>query len=129
MNLKRLFSRKHKQASANILNNKDYIDCDSCKLDAEKITQDELEFMMISLNKWIVIKEQGIQKVQCVYTFNNFVEALNYSNQIGELAEQHNHHPSILIEWGKVTVTWWSHGIGGLTLQDLDMAGGCDKLF
>jgi len=102
--------------------------CKSCDIGAEKITIDELDFMMTSLPDWVIKKENDISKIHRTYLFNNFQKALNFTNRIGALAEDHNHHPSILTEWGKVTVTWWSHGIKDLTLKDLDMAGGCDKL-
>ncbi len=118
--------QKNRSLKKSIMENKK---CKSCSIDAEKITEEELQYMMSSLTEWKVSNEDGIKKVQRTFTFKNFVQALNFSNQVGELAEKHNHHPAILTEWGKVTVTWWSHGIGGLTLKDLDLAGGCDKIF
>jgi len=51
-----------------------------------------------------------------------------FSNQVGDLAEAAGHHPAILTEWGKVTVTWWSHSIKGLHKNDLIMAARCDEL-
>lgn len=103
--------------------------CKSCELDASEITQEEEEYMMSSLKEWRIIENDGIKKAQRIFLFNDFKEAISFTNKVGVLAEKHNHHPEILTEWGKVTVTWWSHGIKGLTLKDLDMAGGCDKLY
>jgi 4a-hydroxytetrahydrobiopterin dehydratase len=103
--------------------------CASCELDAEKITQEEQDYMMSVLTDWTIITDEAMKKVQRVYSFKDFKQAISFSNKVGDLAEKHNHHPAILTEWGKVTVTWWSHGIGALTLKDLDMAGGCDNLF
>mgnify|MGYP003682647611 CR=1 FL=1 len=103
--------------------------CDACELDASEITQDEESYMMSSLKDWTIIKDHGIKKAQRLFVFKNFQKAIAFTNEIAQLAEKYNHHPAILTEWGKVTITWWSHGIAGLTLKDLDMAGGCDKIF
>jgi 4a-hydroxytetrahydrobiopterin dehydratase len=64
-----------------------------------------------------------------VYSFNNFVEAIAFTNRVGELAEEENHHPALLTEWGKVTVTWWTHKIRGLHRSDFIMAAKTDKYY
>jgi 4a-hydroxytetrahydrobiopterin dehydratase len=48
---------------------------------------------------------------------------------VGEQAEEEGHHPALLTEWGKVTVTWWTHKIGGLHHNDFIMAARTDELF
>ena len=102
--------------------------CDSCRLDAQEITKEELDFMLSSLKEWVVFEDNEVKKIKRVYKFKDFVSAIKFSNKVGDLAENYNHHPAILTEWGKVTITWWSHGIEGLTIKDLDLAGGCDNL-
>jgi 4a-hydroxytetrahydrobiopterin dehydratase len=57
------------------------------------------------------------------------VEALDFTNRVGELAEQQGHHPAIITEWGKVTVTWWTHKIKGLHRNDFIMAAKTDRLY
>ena len=52
----------------------------------------------------------------------NFVEALAFTNAIGALAEAAGHHPALTTEWGRVTVGWWTHAIGGLHRNDFVMA-------
>lgn len=63
------------------------------------------------------------------YGFNNFTEAMSFSNRVAALAEEENHHPAIVTEWGKVTVSWWSHIIKGLHLNDFVMAAKTEELF
>ncbi len=59
----------------------------------------------------------------------NFKQALQLTNQIGAIAEQEGHHPAILTEWGgRVTVSWWTHKIGGLHVNDFIMAAKTDEL-
>lgn len=63
------------------------------------------------------------------WTLADFREALAWVNRVGELAEEANHHPDILIhEWNKVRLTLWTHSVGGLTQGDLDMARRIDDL-
>ena len=61
--------------------------------------------------------------------FKNFVQALAFTHRVGELAEEQDHHPALLTEWGKVTVTWWTHAVKGLHRNDFIMAAKTDELY
>lgn len=63
------------------------------------------------------------------FRFDSFAQALAFTNEVGIIAEEQGHHPSLLTEYGSVTVTWWSHKIGGLHVNDFIMAGKTDRLF
>ncbi|MCL4561336.1 MAG: 4a-hydroxytetrahydrobiopterin dehydratase [Chloroflexi bacterium] len=78
---------------------------------------------------WNLIQVEGEQRLQRQYQFKNFAEALSYANLVGRLAEAENHHPALLVEWGKVTVTWWTHAIHGLHLNDFIMAARSDQAY
>jgi 4a-hydroxytetrahydrobiopterin dehydratase len=56
------------------------------------------------------------------------VQALDFTNKVGGLAEEEDHHPAILTEYGKVTVVWWTHAIKGLHRNDFIMAAKTDQL-
>ena len=62
------------------------------------------------------------------YTFENFVQALAFTNRVGELAEAQGHHPDIHLAWGRVKVTVWTHKIDGLTESDFIFAAKADRL-
>lgn len=62
------------------------------------------------------------------YRFKNFREALDFVNAIGELAERVNHHPDIMLAWGRVTLSIWTHKIKGLSESDFIFAAKCDAL-
>ncbi|WP_290787293.1 4a-hydroxytetrahydrobiopterin dehydratase, partial [Halomonas sp.] len=62
------------------------------------------------------------------FTFKDFVQALDFTQRVGEIAEQADHHPAILTEYGKVTVTWWSHKIKGLHRNDFILAARTDEV-
>ncbi len=78
---------------------------------------------------WSIIEVNGIKQLQRVFTFNNFADALAFTNKVGALAESEGHHPALLTEWGRVTVTWWSHSAGGVGSKDYSMAAQTDKLY
>jgi len=83
---------------------------------------------MSQLPGWHLVNTDGIQRLQKDYTFENFALALRFTVRVGEIAEQENHHPAILTEWGRVTVTWWTHVIAGLHVNDFIMASKTEEI-
>ena len=75
---------------------------------------------------WELINEHHLEKN---YGFKNFLQALAFTNLIGALAEQENHHPDIFLTWGKVKITIWTHKIDGLTESDFIFAAKSDQKF
>jgi 4a-hydroxytetrahydrobiopterin dehydratase len=102
--------------------------CVACRLDAPLATQKEINVFMQQLPNWVIVEEDKIKRLQRVLTFNNFTDAMVFTQNVSDLAEKENHHPAILTEWGKVTVCWWSHKIKGLHLNDFIMAAKTDQL-
>ena len=102
--------------------------CDACRADAPQVTEQERELLFPQIPEWIQVEEDGSEKLQRHFPFRNFVQALAFSNRVGELAEQEGHHPAILTEYGKVTVTWWTHKIRGLHRNDFICAAKTDAL-
>ena len=77
---------------------------------------------------WRLVKHKGIQQLERVFALRDFAEALSFTNLVGALAEVEGHHPAILTEWGRVTVTLWTHTIRGLHRNDFVMAAKIDAL-
>ena len=103
--------------------------CSACRAGAPQATEAEIAEALKTLPEWSVIQVNAINQLKRTYTFKNFVSALAFTNAIGTVAEEYNHHPALLTEWGKVTVTWWTHKIKGLHENDLIMAAKTEKLF
>lgn len=101
--------------------------CEACRADAPKITDEELRELMPKIPDWEIVVIDDIMRLTRSFKFKNFVEALAFSNRVGDLAEEANHHPAILTEWGQVNVTWWTHKIRGLHKNDLIMAARTDE--
>lgn len=103
--------------------------CTACRTGAPLLTDTELSEGLQQLPEWQVVVVDEIQQLTRSYTFPNFVTALSFTNALGAVAEEFNHHPAILTEWGKVTVSWWTHKIKGLHENDLIMAAKTEQLF
>ncbi|RMA81414.1 4a-hydroxytetrahydrobiopterin dehydratase [Umboniibacter marinipuniceus] len=103
--------------------------CEACRADAPKVSDEELAALIREIPEWTPEVRDGVMQLERVYKFRNFKQALAFSNSVGEIAEEVGHHPALLTEWGKVTVTWWSHEMGGLHRNDFIMAARTDSVF
>ncbi|MDP4548823.1 MULTISPECIES: 4a-hydroxytetrahydrobiopterin dehydratase [unclassified Marinobacter] len=102
--------------------------CEACRKGAPKVTGDEKELLCGKIPDWRLVDAQSEERLKKVFKFKNFAQAQAFANQVGDLAEAENHHPAILLEYGKVTVSWWTHAIGGLHRNDFIMAAKTDAL-
>tara|TARA_Y100000758_G_C15957575_1_gene388354 strand:- start:264 stop:512 length:249 start_codon:yes stop_codon:yes gene_type:complete len=75
------------------------------------------------------VDEEDIPKLDRSFKFKNFVDALAFTNIIGDLAETQGHHPKLITEWGSVQVTWWTHKIRNLHRNDFVMAAKTDQIY
>jgi 4a-hydroxytetrahydrobiopterin dehydratase len=83
------------------------------------LTEDEITGRLPGVPGWTW---QG-DSIRATVTQSDFRGALLFVGAVGFVAEQANHHPDILIEWNKVTLTLSTHSAGGLTAADFDLAG------
>jgi 4a-hydroxytetrahydrobiopterin dehydratase len=99
-------------------------DCIPCKGGVPPLAGEALQVLKAQIDEqWVLIDEHHLEKE---YRFANFVEALAFTNRVGEVAETQNHHPDIHLAWGLVRVTIWTHKIDGLTESDFVFAAKCD---
>lgn len=102
--------------------------CSACRGDEPAITETEAAGLKPLILDWQIIYKDSIPRLERVFAFKDFACALMFTNKIGALAEEEGHHPAILTEWGKVTVTLWTHKIKGLHHNDFIMAAKIDAL-
>ena len=102
--------------------------CEACRADAPKVTDEELAELIREIPDWNIEVRDGHMELERVFLFKNFKHALAFTNAVGEIAEAEGHHPGLLTEWGKVTVTWWSHSIKGLHRNDFILCARTDKV-
>ncbi|MBA3074287.1 MAG: 4a-hydroxytetrahydrobiopterin dehydratase [Anaerolineae bacterium] len=100
------------------------IDSKSIRLSDIEITQ-----FLKDYPDWMISQKEGEQRIEKVFTFKDFNQAMEFTNKVAQEAEKENHHPAILTEWAKVTITWWTHKVKGLHQNDFIMAAKTDRLF
>jgi len=103
--------------------------CIPCRGGEPALTELEIKLYKPQVPDWQVIVVEGVSRLRRVYRFKNFLQALDFTNQVGKLAEAEDHHPALLTEWGRVTVDWWTHKINGLHRNDFIMAAKSDSLY
>jgi 4a-hydroxytetrahydrobiopterin dehydratase len=102
--------------------------CEPCRVGAPLATAQEIEDWLLQLPQWEIREVDHIRQLTRTFTFKDFAQALAFTSKVGALAEQEGHHPEILTGWGAVTVTWWTHKIGGLHVNDFIMAAKTEAL-
>jgi 4a-hydroxytetrahydrobiopterin dehydratase len=102
--------------------------CTACRAGEPTLTDEELEQLRPQIPEWAIVERDGIRRLERIFKVPNFAAALALTDKIGALAESEGHHPAILTEWGRVTVTWWTHKIRGLHRNDVIMAARTDQL-
>ena len=99
--------------------------CVPCKAGVPPLQGRQLDALHAKLDEgWEVVDGHHLRKA---YSFANFREALDFTNRVGELAEQENHHPDIELSWGRVCLTIFTHTIDGLCESDFIWAAKADQ--
>jgi 4a-hydroxytetrahydrobiopterin dehydratase len=103
--------------------------CVACRAGEPTLTDGEIYMLHPQIPEWQVKEVEGVKRIERVFKFKNFAQALEFTNKVGAIAEQEDHHPLIITEYGRVTVEWWTHKIKGLHKNDFIMAAKTDELF
>ena len=99
--------------------------CIPCRGGVPALKGRELDALLSKLDSgWNVIEEHHLEKE---YNFDNFRQALEFTNRVGEIAEEEGHHPDIFLSWGMVRLAIWTHKIDGLTESDFILAAKADR--
>lgn len=103
--------------------------CVACRRDAPRVTQEEVAELHPEVPDWELVQVDDIDRLRRVFAFDDFAGALAFTMKVGALAEEQGHHPALLTEWGRVTVSWWTHKIKGLHVNDFVMAAKTDAVY
>ncbi len=102
--------------------------CVPCSGNSPQVTEEEMKQLLTEIPQWKVKDISGELRLERVYKFPDFQRALVFTQKVGNYADKVGHHPALLTEWGKVTVTWWTHAINGLHRNDFIMAAKTDEI-
>jgi len=103
--------------------------CEACREDEPPLGGAEITLLRRQVPEWQIVEVGDIPRLQRAYSFHDFAHALAFTNRVGDLAETADHHPALLTEWGRTTVSWWTHKIAGLHRNDFIMAAKTDDLY
>ena len=103
--------------------------CVACRAGEPKLTDAEIEDLLVQVHGWEVKEVNGMKRLEKVFKLKNFVQALEFTNKIGAIAEEEDHHPLLITEYGRVTVDWWTHVTKGLHKNDFIMAAKTDEVY
>ena len=100
--------------------------CVPCKQGTRPLTETEYRPLLAEVGEgWEVAEHHHLSKT---YKFKNFVQALEFVNRIGAIAEAEGHHPDIYLAWGKARVDTWTHSINGLSESDFVLAAKIERI-
>jgi 4a-hydroxytetrahydrobiopterin dehydratase len=102
--------------------------CEACTPGAPTATEEERSRFLPQIPAWKVVEREGVERLERVFRFESYRDAVDFTRRVADIAEEADHHPAILLEWGRVTVGWWTHAIGGLHRNDFVMAARTDAL-
>ena len=110
--------------------------CVPCEGGTPPLTQQEEDTLKTQIPHWTLLRDPStpsgqllVHKLKHQFTFKNFKEAMQFVNNIAEIAEKEGHHPDIYIFYNKVQIELFTHAVGGLSENDFIMARKIDKLF
>jgi 4a-hydroxytetrahydrobiopterin dehydratase len=103
--------------------------CSRIEANTRRLNNEDVSRLKAKLPGWQTYKKGAELRLEKVFEFEDFRRALAFTNQVAQVANEEDHHPAILTEWGKATVTWWTHKIKGLSQNDFIMAAKTEQLY
>jgi 4a-hydroxytetrahydrobiopterin dehydratase len=104
--------------------------CAPCRGGDPPASPEQRKEWLETLPEWSIEPDgSGIPELRRTFKFKDFKEALDFTVKLGELAEKQDHHPAVLVEWGRATVRWSTHKIKNLHRNDFVMAAKTDALY
>ncbi len=103
--------------------------CVPCQGGMPALEADEIASYQRQTPDWEVRDVEGVKQLHRSFSFKDYDAAVAFTNAVAELAQREDHHPAMLLEWGRVTVSWWTHKINGLHVNDFVAAAKTDALF
>ena len=103
--------------------------CVACRGGDPSLTEAEIAELLPQVPEWQLVERDDIPRLQRIFKFKNYAQSLDFTNKVAAIAEEQDHHPLIVLEWGRVMVQWWTHVVKGLHKNDFIMAAKTDEMF
>ena len=99
--------------------------CKACSGETPRLSDDEIAPLHKEVSSWQIVDRHHLLRA---FRFADFLTALEFVNKVGVVAEQEGHHPDIVLKWGAVDVTIYTHKVDGLTEADFILAAKIDQM-
>lgn len=104
--------------------------CVPCRGGEPPLEREQIDEMLTHVDSgWQLVERNGVPRLRRRFRFKGFQPALDFTVEVGSIAEEQGHHPRIVTQYGSVIVDWWTHKIDGLHTNDFIMAARTDELF
>ncbi len=103
--------------------------CVACRGGDPALTEAEIAELHPQTPDWQIVTQDAVLRLQRVFKFKNYAQAVEFTNKVAAIADEQDHHPLIVLEWGRVAVQWWTHVVKGLHKNDFIMAAKTDEIF
>lgn len=105
-----------------------HMPCIPCNADSQPVSFADRSLFLTRLPRWQLVSQNGGHQLQRIVLVKDFQQALGLAVRIGELAEHYQHHPRLCVEWGKVSIAWWTHQLNDLHHNDFVLAAKTELL-
>jgi len=102
--------------------------CEVSRVGSPLISNEDAPRLLVEIPGWRKEFHEGVEKLIKEFDFVEFKDGFDFSFKLAAIADEEQHHPAILNEWGKVTVYWWTHAVNGLHMNDFIMAAKTDVI-
>ena len=103
--------------------------CEACRADSPVVAESKRAELLTELCEWVCEPVAGVDQLVAHFSFEDFVSGLTFVQRVADIAEAENHHPRLVLEWGRVEVSWWTHTIRGLHMNDFILAARTSALY
>ena len=107
------------------------LSCTTHYKNEQKLGEADIKQYLEHLNDWQLSEhsESQLPLLERTFPFKGYLQGVEFTQQVAKMAEQQNHHPEIRLTYGKVTISWWTHALKGLHLNDFICAAKCDEIY
>lgn len=103
--------------------------CIPCSGDVLPLEEEQIKELHLYAPMWEIVEEDGVKKLRRAFSFEKYEDGLIFTARVGRLAEEQDHHPTLIVEYKKVTAEWYTHAIRGLHRNDFIMAAKSDDVY
>jgi 4a-hydroxytetrahydrobiopterin dehydratase len=103
--------------------------CVPCREGGAPLAESDQQQLRTDVPAWSIDRIDGMPRLVRVFKFDNFTRAMRFAVVVGRIADEQDHHPELIVSWGRVQVSWWTHAIGGLHRNDFVMAAKTDAIY